>query len=199
MNKVFLISGFNMNQSASDPKYEELRNAIVQKGYEVIPVPILWNHKTVTEYMKLFVSFYNTNKSKYKQNIVVGNSFGAMVAFLSAPIINPDKVLVCSLSAYFKEDMHKQKQSYLMRRFGKLRTADFHEISARETERKLNKLKTPVIFMKGEKENWGRFIKLSERVEQSAKAVKNSRLVIVPSCPHSFRAPEYIEGITSEL
>jgi pimeloyl-ACP methyl ester carboxylesterase len=187
-----------MNQSAADPKYEELRQAIEARGYKVIASPLHWNKKTVSEYTKEFIDFYKSNKGD-EGNIVIGNSFGAMVAFLSAPIIKPDRVLVCSLSAYFKEDMHKQKQNYMVRRFGKRRTADSHIISADETAKKINGAHVPITFMRGEKENWGRFIKLSERVEQSAKAVEGSRLVIVPDCPHSFRTPEYIKGISAEL
>src|SRR3990167_10381498 len=199
MRRGFIIAGFNMNQSAADPKYQALREAIKSKGYEVIPFSKHWNHKTVSEYTKEFIKFYSDNKSTGGENIVIGNSHGAMVAFLSAPIIRPNKIIVCSLSAYFKEDMHKQKQSYMIRRFGKLRTADSHVISADETAQEINKTQVDVVFMRGERENWGRFIKLSERVEQSVKAVKRSKLVVVPNCPHSFRAPEYIDGITAEL
>lgn len=187
-----------MNQNAKDPKYSELRKVVRSNGYEVIPVPLHWNKKTISEYTDQFVDFYAKNKGG-EENIVIGNSFGAMVAFLAAPRIKPDRTLVCSLSAYFKEDMPKQKQSYMLRRFGKRRTADCHVISADETARQINELGLLITFMRGELENWGRFIKLSERVEQSAKAVNNSKLVIVPSCPHSFRDPAYAQGIGREL
>lgn len=198
MKKAFIISGFNMNQNAEDPKYSELRKAVRSKGYEPVPVPLYWNRKTVSEYTEQFVDFYEENKSS-GENIVIGNSFGAMVAFLAAPKIKSDRTLVCSLSAYFKEDMPKQKQSYMIRRFGKRRTADCNLISANETAEQVNKLNLSIIFMRGELENWGRFIKLSERVEQSAKAVNNSKVVIVPNCPHSFRDSAYVYGISQEL
>lgn len=198
MKTAFVIAGFNMSQTAADPKYEELRKAIAAKGYKVVASPIYWNKKTISEYTNEFIEFYKSNKGD-GENIVIGNSFGAVVAFLSAPTIKPDRVLVCSLSAYFKEDMHKQKPSYMLRRFGKRRTADSHIISADETAKKINAAHVHMTFMRGEKENWGRFIKLSERVERSAKAVKGSKLVIVPDCPHSFRTREYIRGIVGEL
>lgn len=198
MKRAFIISGFNMNQNAGDPKYSELRDVVHSKGYKVIPAPLYWNKKTISEYTDQFVAFYEKNKGK-GENIVIGNSFGAMVAFLAAPRIKPNRTLVCSLSAYFKEDMPKQKQSYMLRRFGKRRTEDCHVISADETARQINRLGLSITFMRGELENWGRFIKLGERVEQSAKAVKNSRLVIVPNCPHSFRDSVYAHGIGQEL
>lgn len=188
-----------MNQSAADPKYKELRQAISAKGYRVIPVTIYWNYKTVSEYTEAFIDFYLQNKSVGEDNIVIGSSFGAMVAFLAAPEIKPSKTLVCSLSAYFKEDMPKQKQSYMLRRFGKQRTADSHSISADETAAKINNAHIDVIFMRGERENCGRFIPLRERVEQSAEAVQGSKLVVIPECPHSFYDPAYIKGITAEL
>lgn len=198
MKKAFIISGFSMNQHAGDPKYSELHKTVQSKGYEVVPVPIYWNRRTVSDYVKEFVTFYEKNKGD-EENIVIGNSFGAMVAFLSAPLVKPNRALVCSLSAYFKEDMPKQKQSYMLRRFGKRRTADSHLISADKTAQQINELGLSITFMRGEKENWGRFIMLSERVEQSASAVKNSKLVIVPNCPHVFRDPAYIQGISREL
>lgn len=197
MKTAFIISGFNMNTSAADEKYKEVREAVASKGYKVIPVPFHWNNTTVSEYVKKFVDFYNENKSEH--NTVIGNSFGAMVAFLSAPVIQPDRVLVCSLSAYFKEDMPKQKQSYMLRRFGKRRTTDSHIISANDTAKALNKTNVEMIFMHGERENWGRFLKLVERVEASAKTVKNGELIVIPNAPHSFRNPDYIKGIIEQL
>lgn len=197
MRTAFIISGFNMNTSAADEKYKEIREAVAGKGYYVVPVPIHWNNTTVSEYVKKFVDFYNDNKGEH--NTVIGNSFGAMVAFLAAPIVQPDRVLVCSLSAYFKEDMPKQQQSYMLRRFGKRRTADSHIISADDIAKALNKTNVEMIFMHGERENWGRFLKLVERVEASAAAVNNSKLVVVPDAPHPFRNPAYIKGIVKEL
>lgn len=196
--RAFIISGFNMNQNASDPKYSELRKIVSSKGYYVIPVPIMWNNKTVSEYTDLFVTFYEKNKSD-EENIVIGNSFGAMVSFLAAPRIRPSLTLVCSLSAYFKEDMLKQKTSYMLRRFGKKRMADSHVISATKTADRINKLALSLVFMRGERENWGRYIALSERVEESAKAVKNSKLVIISNCPHSFRHSVYAQAIGQEI
>jgi alpha/beta superfamily hydrolase len=198
MKTAFIISGFNMNQTAADPKFAKLREAIKAKGYTVIAVPIQWNRKTISQYTQEFVDFYLKNKSR-GENVVIGNSFGAVVAFLAAPAIKPNKTLVCSLSAYFKEDMPNQKRSYMLRRFGKQRTDDSHSISADDTATKINEARLNMVFLRGEKENWGRFIKLSERVKKSAVAVNGSKHVIVPDCPHSFRDPAYIKGIVAEL
>lgn len=195
MKTAFLIRGFNLDRTAADPEFKDLRAAIAERGYKVLPVPIHWRHKTVSQYSNEFTKYYEKNKTE--ENIVIGNSYGAMVTFLTAPLIKPDKAIICSLSAYFREDMAKQKQSYLMRRFGKKRTEDFHIISAYETARKLNNTNVETVFLRGERENWGRFIKLSERVKESADMVKGSKLIVVPNGSHSFRHPAYIKAIVA--
>jgi pimeloyl-ACP methyl ester carboxylesterase len=96
MKTAFLISGYKMNRTAADPKYDDLRKAIASKGFRVIPVPFVWNYTTVAQYVDKFIPFYTQHKSDY--NVVIGNSYGAMVAFLAAPKIVLNKVVLCSLS-----------------------------------------------------------------------------------------------------
>ena len=102
MKVAFLLSGYSLNQTAADDKYAVSRKVISKKGYKVIPSPIQWNYKTVSKYVTEFTDFYNKNKGDY--NILIGNSYGAIVSFLVAPIVKPDRILLCSLSPYFIED-----------------------------------------------------------------------------------------------
>jgi pimeloyl-ACP methyl ester carboxylesterase len=196
MKTVFLIAGFRLNQTAADPKFKELREAIAAKGYGVLGVPITWNRKAVSDYLKLFLEFYEKNKSE--QNIIVGCSYGAMVTFLAAPMVRPDKILLCSLSPYFREDMLKRGETRSSKKFGKSRTADHYSLLADSTAKKLNQTDVESVFMVGEQElgvnTW-----LTKRVRTSAKAVKNSKYVEVPDAPHTFRDPAYIKGIAKEL
>lgn len=109
--KAFLIRGFKFGTSAADPDFMSVRAAIQECGYEVIPVPWTWNFKTLSQYADKFVDFYVKNKGEY--NVVIGHSFGAMVALASASRTKPDLLVLCSLSGYFKEDLPKYTKTLL--------------------------------------------------------------------------------------
>lgn len=196
MKTAFIISGFNMSISAADEKYEELRNAVASKGYKVIPVPFHWNYTTVSEYVDKFIPFYEENKGTH--NTVVGNSYGAMVAFLSAPIVQPDRVLCCSLSPYFKEDWGKTTEEYRVKRFGKRRNNAQKYLSAKETAREINRRKIPLVLLYGEQEK-ELYPELVARIKETANDLNDCEVVEVPDAPHPFRDPAYIKGIAKEL
>lgn len=197
MKQAFLISGFNMSQNASYDKYSALRQAIASKGYKVVPVPIFWNHTTVAQYCDKFVDFYNKNKAE--ENIVIGGSYGAMVTFLTAAELRPDRIFVCSLSPYFKEDKDKTTEQYRIKRFGKRRANAQQYLSAKETAAKINKANVPVVLMYGEKEKQILDGGLVRRVKETAKDLKNCKLVEIPDAPHQFRNSHYIEAIKQQL
>lgn len=196
MKTAFLIAGFNMNQSATDDKYNELRKAITSHGYRVVPVPFVWNHTTVPQYVDKFMDFYSKNKGSY--SIVIGNSYGAMVAFLSAPIITPDEIYLCSLSPFFKEDKQRTTQSYRLKKFGKRRNQAMEILSADQTAKAINQTKTKVIMLYGEKEKVD-VPYLVERVLETSRSLRNIELIEIPDAPHSFRDPSYIKGIDLSL
>lgn len=192
MKTAFLIAGFNMNRSAADDEYDELRKTIASRGYNVVPVPFTWNYTTVSQYVDKFVDFYE--KHKGDNNIVIGNSYGAMVAFLSAPKIVPDRILLCSLSPYFKEDKDKTTKEYRIRRFGKRRDNAMDQLSAKQTASGINKTVTEVTMLYGEQEKVV-YPHLVERVICTSKDLENVRLVEVPEAPHPFRDPAYVRGV----
>lgn len=196
MKTAFIIAGFNMNQSAADDKYKNLRKTVALKGYRVIPVPFTWNYTTVDQYTERFVTFYNKHKST--KNIVIGNSYGAMVAFLSAPKIAPNRIFLCSLSPFFKEDKDKTSKEYRIKRFGKRRNNAMDLISAKQTARQINATSTDVVMLYGEQEKTV-YPHLVERVKSTAKDLHKCRLIEVPHAPHSFQDINYIEGIRLAL
>lgn len=196
MKTVFLIAGFNMNRTAADKKYDDLRKAIVSKGNKVVPVPFAWNHTTVAQYVDKFVDFYNRHKSN--QNIIVGNSYGAMVAFLAAPKVKPDRIILCSLSPYFKEDKDKTTEKYRIKKFGKRRNKAMKQLSAEQTANEINKTNIRVTLLYGEQEKI-HVPFLVERVKSTARDLENAELIEVPDASHPFHGPAYIKGIKSVL
>ena len=185
-----------MNITAADPKYATLRKHIAAKGYRVVPVPFTWNHRTVPQYVDLFVKFYEKNKGEY--NLLVGNSYGAMVSFLAAPKIKPDHILLCSLSPFFAEDKDKTAVTYRIKRFGKRREQAMKQLSATKTATAVNRTGTRVTLLYGEKEK-EMYPELVERVKSTARALNDNILIEVADAPHSFRDPCYIRGIELAL
>lgn len=185
-----------MNQSAVDEKYRALREGIEEKGCKLVPVPFHWNYTTVPQYVEKFVKFYRNNKGEH--NIVIGNSYGAMVAFLSAPEIEPDEIIACSLSPFFKEDKGKTSLEYRLRKFGKRRTEAQDSLSATETASCINQTNTKVILMYGEQEK-DLYPYLVKRVLETKSELKNVKLVEAKGAPHSMRDPLYTKAIIDLL
>jgi pimeloyl-ACP methyl ester carboxylesterase len=196
MKTAFLISGYKMNRTAANPKFDVLSKAIASKGYKVVPVPFFWNYTTVAQYVEKFIPFYAVHKSEH--NVIIGNSYGAMVAFLAAPRLKPDKVLLCSLSPYFKEDQDKTTLKYRLKRFGERREEAMKSISAKQTAQELNQTNTKIIMFYGEQEK-AIYPELIQRVKSTAKDLDNAKLIEIAGAPHSFSDPEYIRAISENL
>lgn len=194
---AFLISGFELNRTAAHEQYAGLRNAVTAKGYKVVPVDIDWKYRTMSHFVRDFKALYSKRASQ--QNIIIGNSFGAMAAMITAPDLKPDTIILCSLSPFFKEDIPGfQPPEKLYKWFGKRRVADFSDISAKEAADAINKTKTKCILFYGEQEK-KMYKKLVRRVKSTANDLKGSQLAEIPNAPHSFRDPAYIEFINSVL
>ncbi|HUP26621.1 MAG TPA: hypothetical protein VM124_03195 [Candidatus Limnocylindrales bacterium] len=194
---AFLISGFELNRTAADGQYSELRNAIASKGYEVMPVDIKWNYHTMSRFVSEFKAFYLNKASKH--NVIIGNSFGAMAAMITAPELKPDKIILCSLSPFFQEDIPRfQPPEKLTNWFGRRRVEDFSTISATATANKINRANTKSILFYGEQEK-KKHKKLVDRVISTAHDLKGSQLIEIPGTPHSFRDPRYVIAISKVL
>jgi hypothetical protein len=196
MKTAFLIRGYRLNSTAADPEYDGLRDVIAAKGYRVVPADITWNRKTVSAFAKKFIELYEREKSEY--SVVVGGSFGAMVALVSAPETMPDELILCSLSAYFSEDLGLYEEKYLLRRFGHRRVQDLKTLSADEFARRVNDGVTRTVLMHGEKEEISSS-NLVDRVKDTASKLERVQVVRVPNAGHKNREPEYIAGLKKVL
>jgi hypothetical protein len=193
---VFLIAGFELNRTAADGQYGELRNAIRAKGYEVVAVDINWKYHTMSKFVKEFKETYRQKASR--NNIIIGNSFGAMVAMITAPELKPDKIILCSLSPFFAEDIPRFKPGKLEKWFGTRRVKDFSTISAKEVAQKINKTNVKSVLFYGEQEK-KIYKKLVDRVIDTSKDLKGSKLKEILNAPHSFDGTTYIAAIVNIL
>jgi hypothetical protein len=185
--------------TAAHAEYAGLRDMLASKGYEVVPVEILWNRTTMSEFVDKFVEFYERHKGAY--NVVLGSSFGAMAAFISAPRTKPDQLILCSLSPFFKEDLAKanaQQQRQVLRMVGKRRLANFKTLSADDIAMQVNATNTPALMLYGEEEKTA-VPHLVVRVKDTAAKLNTASLHEIPGAPHSMRHPAYTAGIAKVL
>jgi esterase/lipase len=186
----FILPGFG--QQASGPEYRWLIKLLETKGFKVFAVPVKWKYRTNTDVANDFIEFYDRHKSSI--NYVLGFSYGAVVALMTANELRPNKIYLCSLSPDFKEDTIKMKP-WVQRLIGKKRLADTQKRSGKKLA---SELKVPSIVFYGEEEAQN-YPQLKFRCEETVRLANKSKLVIVKSSPHKIDHPNYIEAIKKEL
>lgn len=197
MKKAFIIRGFRFNHTAADSDFETVRATVSEAGYEPVPVPWMWNYKTMTQYSDKFVRFYNQRKGS--ENVVIGHSFGAVAALVSASRCKPDLLVLCSLSAYFKEDLPRHSPNDpIYKRMGKRRHADFENLSATIIAKELqtNRIESVMIYGELEKEAYPL---LYRRVIETAKILRPGSLIEVPNTEHAIRDEAYLSALKRVL
>jgi len=146
----------------------------------------------MSDYLSEFEEYYV--KHKTKKNYVLGFSFGAMIAFISAQRLQPDRLYLCSLSPSFREDLGTLKP-YWKALIGKHRLQDFQKISAEQTAAKL-KVPTTIFYGGSEAK---KYPQLKVRCEEVSKAIKNAKLVFVEDAPHKIDHPNYVKAIKGKF
>ncbi len=184
MNKIaYVIPGF-MEQTNSQ-EYQKIIQYFQEENITVKPIKISWKYNNMSNYIKEFME--QINHKKEDEVILFGFSFGAMITFLSAKNIKPKKIILCSLSPYFKEDLNFVKKSWKTI-VGTKRINDFKQFSFREIS---NEIKSKTILLVGEKEN-----KLvMKRIKEAKTKLKDSQLIIVPGASHNISNKNYLEAI----
>ena len=186
LKTIFLIPGFKTQ--IKDPLYRDLVSYLKSKNYTVQPVPVIWNNRTVTKNAEEFVNYFEKNKGKV--NYVLGFSYGAVISLMTAEIIKPNKLILCSLSPDFKEDS-KSMPAWLKKYIGVNRYLDTTTRSANNLAKSLS-IETVILY--GEKEGTD-YPQLRKRGEETATFAKNSKLIVVKNAPHDISFPAYIEAI----
>lgn len=197
MTTIFLIRGFRLGSTAADDDFSVVRSALEHDGYKVVGTDWTWNHMTMSKYAARFKEFYNQNKTS--KNIVIGHSFGAYIAFMTAPETEPDLTMLCSLSACFKEDLpYYQGHEEPINRAGKRRMNDFSNISANTIAGQINDKNLKLSILYGEKEKQQHPL-LVRRCRLTAKAITNTSLREIKDADHSIFSDHYIAAIQKEL
>lgn len=190
MKTFFFIPGFG--QKATDKKFSWLISFLKKKNFNVIKVPVEWKYKTMSDYISDFENFYNKNKTE--TNYILGFSYGAVIAFLSANKLKSKKIYLCSLSPDFNEDLSGMKP-WIKKLIGKRRIIEIKKNSGKTIAKNLF---IPSVVFYGEAEGKA-YPKLKIRCEETAKLAKNSKLIVVKKAPHNINYPEYTKAIKNEI
>lgn len=119
-----------------------------------------------------------------------------MAAFVAAPRIRPDELVLCSLSAFFTEDLStysKEQAQHYRKWLGERRWRDCQSLSANEIADQIKEVGIKTNILYGELEN-DMYPQLVSRVKDTA-AKLDAHLVEIPNCGHKMRTPEYIAGL----
>lgn len=186
---LFIIPGFR--EKISHKQYVGLRNAFPKKDFDVVLVPIVWDRRVMTDWIDQFSECYESHRGK--KNIVLGFSYGAMIALLTAKTLRPDRLILCSLSPYFAEDLPKIPM-WWKRFIGKRRTEDFSRYSMKKAVKGIS-ITTTVFIGGGEQK---KFPQLKRRCVEGAKELSAS-LIVVPNVLHDIGDPRYRVAIVREV
>lgn len=197
MTTIFLITGFRPGVTATHDKYKHFIKLLEDKGYKVVPVDIDWAYKTHTQFVSLFLKYYKAMKTD--RNVLVGNSFGALAALLSAREFEPDEIYLCSLSPFFKESLvDKEVENYSKKRFGTRRVEDLKQYSIVRVAEELNSTQIKVHFLFGSIERTI-YPMLPKFTETYQRLFKNSTITELDDVAHSLRLPEYYQSVVELL
>ena len=186
----FIVPGFR--QQSTDREYQWLRTLLKASGFSVIPVPIVWERRTMDDYCADFESTYK--KYKTQENYILGFSYGAVIAFLTAQTLGPKKIFLCSLSPDFKEDVSAMS-SAMQKYIGKSRVAHSRRTSAKAVAKELT---VPSVVFCGEVEG-KKYPQLMTRCRETVQIAARSKLVMVERAPHRIDFPAYQTAITEEI
>lgn len=172
--------------------YQWLIQYLKNKKFEIIKVPIRWNYHTLTQNAEEFKKFFLKNKKR--ENYILGFSYGAVLTLLTANVLKPRKIYLCSLSPDFNEDrtyMKKWEKRYI----GKRRYTD---TKTRDATQLAKELEIPSVVFYGEKEG-EKYPQLKLRCEETSRLAKNSKLIVVKNASHNLADFEYQKAIKSIL
>ena len=106
MKKALLIPGWE--ESITQVAWELIVNKLRASGYQVLDGRPDWDNGTHSDWLKEIEAKYSHNKF----DLVIGHSFGAMLAFKLASKVKIQKLILCSLSPWFAEDVPDMREEW---------------------------------------------------------------------------------------
>lgn len=176
--RVYLIPGFDDNPTA--PMYRMVREYFRQKYVQCKLVKIDWKYNSIENYVIQFLSQYK--RSEKAVTYLFGFSFGALLALLVTPLINPNKLYLCSLAPFFKEDIKSNAE--FIKWIGRRRWLSLKKISFNQLVKKISS-KTVIIVGSNE------LASVKRRATAAKTLIKMSKLFIAKGATHNLLDKTY--------
>ena len=180
---VYIIPGYTENVRTRG--YRQVIRFFKQKHIKPVVVNIHWKYHTMLDYLDQFIAQYKPLAGR--KTYLFGFSFGAMVAFLASSLINPDKLYLCSLSPYFKEDL-----TYIKKRgrkaLGKRKIRDFKTISFHDIAKKVF---CKTILVAGNQESPD----VLRRAYLARHEITKAKFYLAKGATHDLSQPEYLNAL----
>ncbi len=186
-NKFIAVILPGQHQKVSQHEYQTIGNYFIKNGIRTCYVNIFWEHIDLNNIVNVSnrIGIDVATQNPQARIVVFGFSFGAVMAVKMTEHLNPEMLLLSSLSPIFKEDV------------------DVHPFFLRPiisiiSDYKTNQLFYPselsdnTIFLYGDHDS---FV-LSKKIITSRKIMyPNSRTVIVKGAEHNVSGKAYLETI----
>ncbi len=120
---LYIIPGFG--ESIKDDGYKRISMFANKNGYKVIPIEVIWKNRTASRWLTQIREVVDLNG--HENATVLGFSFGAYLTILLSQEYKFKKIIVCSLSPYFSDDI-KNLPMLAHKILGKRRIENFKQI-----------------------------------------------------------------------
>lgn len=182
---IIIIPGFG--ESAKDSTYSAIKKEIKNLGYNIVFHQPKWEKNTIKKWLSDFKEFLK--KFEETNPIILGFSFGAYIAIISAKDFKFSKIILCSLSPYFKDDI-KNLPAIAYKILGRKRIDDFKKYNLPKN------LDIPVIFLVGDRDI---NIVIKRTLSAYKKYKGNKKIVTINGAGHDLNNKNYIDEIKKTL
>jgi len=186
---AYIIPGYDESHT-KQKGYAAVAKLFEKKGIEPIHIDINWKSKHPAQFSDFVSQFLRQyKKPKNAEVYVLGFSYGATTAFLSAAKTKPTAFIFCSLSPYFTEDLPKLKPAWVKWFRKNFEKSDY------SFKEKVVGITAPAHFIYGEKESEA----CAKRARSARRALPNSTLTIAKGAKHNISQKEYLVALERVL
>ena len=181
MNKtIYIVPGYG--GAAKDPEAKKLVTVFKKHGIKPVIVKIAWKGKKpllFQTYVDQFLKQYK--KEKGEKTYILGFSFGAMIAYLTAGQTKPRGLILCSLSPFFEEDF-----ATIPEKWTKWWTKNYKETFVFKDSSPSVKSKTHILL--GDKEG----PEIMARGKEAQRQISGSTLMVIKGGRHNISQKQYL-------
>lgn len=178
---LYLIPGFSDNCIGEG--YGIIKNKLKNK-YNIIYSNINWKNTSIDDWSTEFSNKYL--KTKTTKNIVVGFSYGSMVAIDTAQNLKPDVLILCSLSPFFSEYLDRLPKTWIKSE-SKKRLDGFKKTSITKLSKNIKNNNININLLVGEKELrlWPN---MKSAFDEYKKLLNPKSVTVVPKARHRLES-----------